>query len=715
MPNHNSADSANQAHRHLPVVLEQLCGLGVETVDRQLARRSLSEAVAAWPGNFEKRWWKWLIEAGHSLGHRFRVIDCEPDEVVMLMLHGARIALFDQDADQPWCVAVGSKRSKVQVFEGELDKHRWVGRRSLRKRLRSRSNGPIRIVLFDPTGDAVTTDSVVGEHPSPWARLQALLHPEWSDIWIVLVFALFVGLMTLATPIAVEALVNTVAFGRLLQPVVILALLLFGFLAFAAAMRAFQTWVVEIIQRRLFARVAGALAYRLPRVEVGSLAGQYAPELVNRFFDVVTVQKISAQLLLDGVALTLGAIIGMSVLAFYHPWLLAFDILLLLMILLIVFVLGRGAVSSSIKESKSKYNTAAWLEELARCQIAFRNDGAPEFASERADFLVETYLTQRRNHFRILFRQILFALCLQAIASTVLLGLGGFLVISGELTLGQLVAAELIVTVIVGSFAKLGKHMESFYDMLAAVDKLGVLFDLPLEPAHGALSLTSDRGAELRMRNVKCAGMVGPAVNLMLEPGARLAVTGPEGVGKSALMQRIYGLGETASGHLEIDEVDVRDLRRDMLRHHVALVRGVEVFGGTIAENTSLERPGIGLKEIRESLKDVGLLDTVMAMSDGLDTRLTPTGDPLSDNQAKRLMLARAIVAKPRLLVIDGLLDGFSDDDAERLAAGLLDRERPWTAVVVTGRNAISAMCDQHLDLSPATSPRNRLKTALDH
>jgi ABC-type bacteriocin/lantibiotic exporter with double-glycine peptidase domain len=94
-----------------------------------------------------------------------------------------------------------------------------------------------------------------------------------------------------------------------------------------------------------------------------------------------------------------------------------------------------------------------------------RYEGSAQFALERADHLIFDYLTARASHFRILMRQIVFALGMQAVASTVLLGLGGWLVISAQLTLGQLVAAELIVAVIVGSFAKLGKHMESFYDV----------------------------------------------------------------------------------------------------------------------------------------------------------------------------------------------------------------------------------------------------------
>ena len=268
----------------------------------------------------------------------------------------------------------------------------------------------------------------------PLQRLLSLLRAESSDVWVIVIFALVSGLLTMTTPLAVEALVNTVAFGRFLQPVIVLSLMLLTFLIFQAALKAIQTVVVEIIQRRLFARVAAELSFRLPRTRVEALDGKYAPELVNRFFDIVIVQKISAQLLLDGITLVLTVAVGMTVLAFYHPYLLAFDIVLILAILLTMFVLGHGAVKTSIKESKTKYAMAAWLEDLARCRTTFRYDGAAEFAMERSDQLIYNYLMARKKHFKVLIRQIIFMLLLQALASTALLAIGGWLVISGQLS-----------------------------------------------------------------------------------------------------------------------------------------------------------------------------------------------------------------------------------------------------------------------------------------
>ena len=675
-------------------LFEQLAVQSGQPADRTRIRRALEEAAAAWPVGSEDRWWKWLVEAAKSLGLKCKIVDCTFDQLAEMAREGARIVTRVGE-ERRWKAIARTRGRRFQVLRPLRDQNRiWVNSRRLRGLLESQDrDGVTRCLVLEPSLAGTRQPTVDSHQRTPLDRLLALLRPEAGDLWIILVFALITGVLALATPLAVETLVNTVAFGRLLQPVVILALMLLAFLTFSAALRALQTYVVEIIQRRLFARVAADLSYRLPRTELEALDGKSGRELVNRFFDVVTVQKVSAQLLLDGVSLVLGALIGMSVLAFYHPWLLGFDVVLLALIAFVILVLGRGAISTSIKESKSKYQIAAWLEDVVGCPTTFRYNGAAEFVMDRADRLTYEYLSARKKHFRVLMRQVVFALGLQAVASTVLLGLGGWLVITGQLTLGQLVAAELIVTVIVGSFAKLGKHMESFYDLLAAVDKLGVLFDLPLERQDGMLTLSDDRPADVRFSGVSYSASHGHAgvknVTIDVPGGERLILAGASGNGASQMLDLLYGSRTPTAGHISINGIDPRDLRPDALRKYVALARDVEVFSGTVAENVHLERPDVSTNDVRDSLEAVGLLEVVLQLPEGLDTPLVEGGFPLTADQSRKLMLARAVVGRPRLLLVDGLLDALPDDDVEALTETLFESQQPWTLVVVTGRETV--------------------------
>jgi ABC-type bacteriocin/lantibiotic exporter with double-glycine peptidase domain len=554
------------------------------------------------------------------------------------------------------------------------------------------------------------------DHPSPLQRLWGLMRPEWPDVRSVIAFSIAVGVLNLATPLAVEALVGFVAFGGLLQPLVILAIALLGFLGFSAVIRAAQTYIVEVIQRRLFVRVAADLAWRLPRVRVDAYDRHHGPELVNRFFDVLTVQKAAAGLLLDGVNLVLGMAVALTLLAFYHPYLLAFDLALLLGLGFIFAVLGRGAVRTSIEESYAKYAVAGWLEELARCPNAVKAAGGAELALERTDRLARDYLQARSSHFRVLFRQIAASLLLQAAAGTALLGIGGVLVMQGELTLGQLVAANLLVGIVVGNIAKFGKHLDAWYDLMAAVDKLGHLADLPLErqdgerplarPASAGSGDLGPKGSAVELADVSFHAAAGrrPAlhgVSLRLPPGERVAVAGPGTRAAEALVDLLFGLRRPDAGRVEIDGMDVREWRLSDLRARVAVADATpEVLEGTVAENLRLGREDLTNSDLRSALEAVGLWEDVAAMPRGMETLLTTSGGPLDTDQVRRLGLARAIAGRPRLLVVDGALDGLDPASLGPAAAAVLDASRGWTAVVITNREDVAARCDRRVTLT---------------
>ncbi|MFM7072081.1 MAG: peptidase domain-containing ABC transporter, partial [Planctomycetota bacterium] len=544
-----------------------------------------------------------------------------------------------------------------------------------------------------------------GHGMSPWRRLLFILRPESTDIGVVALFSAVVGLLALASPIAVEALVNTVAFGRFLQPVVVLSLILLTFLAFAATLRVMQAYISEIIQRRIFVRVVSDLAYRLPRVQRSAFDSLHGPELMNRFFDVMTVQKTAAMLVLDGIAMALQTVIGMLVLAFYHPYLLGFDIFLLVCLAVIVFALGRGAVRTAIEESYAKYGVAAWLEELAGSTVAFRSNGGARRAWDVADGLATEYVRARRRHFRVLIRQVVFAVGLQAVGGALLLGLGGWLVVNGQLTLGQLVAAELIVSVILGSFAKLGKQLESFYDLLAAVDKIGHLFDLPVERATGR-ALESDEGAAgIRAKRISftfdAGNQVLSDVSFEIAPGEMVAITGPPGSGKSLLLDLLFGARLPTHGRIEIDGHDMRSLHLPSLRRYISLIRDREVFTGSVVDNVQLDNQSLGLNRVRAALQEVGLWEELLELPQGLDTQLNPTGQPLSDGQVRRLVLARGFALRPRVLLVDGVLDAFPSSLLPRAMEALRGLAGRCTVVIVTGRDEVANGCSRSIVLGP--------------
>lgn len=541
-------------------------------------------------------------------------------------------------------------------------------------------------------------------HPSPTARLWGFVRTEKDDMWIAIIYSVVIGLLSLVVPLATQMLVNTVAFGALMQPVVILTLVVLAGLSFAGALQVLRAWVVEIIQRRFFVRIGCDLVQRLLRVSAESFDRHHGPELVNRFFEVITVQKGSALLLIDGLSLFMQTMLGMMLLAIYHPYLLVFDVVLLVAILLILFAGGRGAISTSIAESKAKYDVVAWLEELARHMITFHSGHGSAYAVRRADHLFATYVGYRAQHFRILIRQKIGFLALQAVASAVLLGVGGWLVIERQLTLGQLIAAELVVTAILSSLAKYSKYLETYYDLVAATDKLGHLEDIVVERNGRDPIAARGKGVAYRLKSVSYGYPGRPNVlrelDWTIEPGVNIGLTGDSGKGKSTLLDMLYGLRTPTSGVVEIDDHDIRQMDLARVRSRIALVRSTEIFHGTIEDNLRLGNIDATTLEIRKALAGVGLLDEIAAMPDGLQTELATGGKPLSSGQAIRLLIARAILASPRLIILDECLDQI-DDAVERdlLLDVLFDSAAPWSVLAATEDNQVLRRCDQVFEL----------------
>jgi putative ABC transport system ATP-binding protein len=669
------------------------------SIHRSTAAAALRSSAHSFGGNDLAELRQRFAMAGAAVGLRLHEIELSPSE---LRSQGREaiplVACAESPGAEPaWLAVTECRRRKARLHSGSGGI--WVDYAQLAVTLGLPSVDE-RIPWFTAEAAMPFAEAAVppapaeheghrpsdGHHVTPWSRLVALARSERHDIGVVVVFAVAVGVMALATPLAVEALVTTVAFGGLIQPLVVLSLMLLLFLSLGAMLRGVQTYVVEVLQQRVFVRLVADLAYRLPRARAESFDRQYGPELMNRFFDVLTVQKTGALLLLDGLAIVLQTVIGMVLVA----------------IVIVVFGMGRGAVRTSIAESRAKYDVAAWLEELARHPTAFHTRLGSEYALHRADALATFYVQHRRAHFRVVMRQIVGALSLQVLASVGLLGLGGWLVMAGQLTLGQLVAAELIVTVIVGSFAKMGKHLEGFYDLLAAMEKLGHLTDLPIEPA-GAVTHRADGPAALRLINVAYGFGKHPVVrgvHMAIESGERCAIVGPPGAGKSLLLDLMHGARAPAAGHVELDGLDLRELRLDVVQDQVAMIRDVEIFAGTIADNVHLDRPGVGPIEVRRALDAVGLLNEVLEFPSGLQTPLLTGGRPLSESQTRRLMLARAIAARPRVLLLDRALDGLPSTAASATLDAFLGTGAPWTAVVVTDDPAVLARCPRRIELA---------------
>jgi putative ABC transport system ATP-binding protein len=636
-------------------------------------------------------------------------------DVLWLAREGAAVTLWCAP-ESCWLVVTAADWFKVRLGHGDQPSERTtLSRNALARRLGLSSPAQtVEAGVVHPQspaqalrGHTASHGSAGHAHPSPARRFLELLQAERQHISTLLIFSLFSGLLYLAAPLAVDAVVSKLAFGGRAQPyvqaLIILTAALLGCISLQAVMSGFQHYLSEVIQRRIFVRVAADLAYRLPRVRAEAVDQVHAPELVNRFLEVVTAQKSTALLLLDGVNVVFGSLAGMLLLAFYHPALLALVATLLGLLALVIWPLGRGAVQTSISESKVKYELVHWFEQIAAFPLLFRGAGGHALAAEHANQLASLYLEKRALHFKVLLRQVSGLLVLSVSASVAVLLLGGWLVLDQQLTVGQLAASELIMGGIAASMAKLGKKFEAWYDLMAAMDKLGHLLDLDIEREDGERPARSERGMSIEAKDLGFALPGLPPLfserNFTISSGSRAAIVGSYGSGCSSLLDLFFGLRTPSSGHLSLDGLDIRSWYLEALREDVLLLRGFEIVPGSVIENLRLGSHTVGLDEIRSALSAVGLLDSILRRPEGLNLELHSGGAPLSGNEKIRLLLARALVQKPRLLLLDELVDGLDDDSLEVFERAILSPSLPWTVVIASRDPAVTHLCTQIVPL----------------
>ncbi|MGR8941438.1 MAG: ATP-binding cassette domain-containing protein [Gammaproteobacteria bacterium] len=532
---------------------------------------------------------------------------------------------------------------------------------------------------------------------TPLQRLQHLIQLEREDIGTLIAYGVGIGLMSLATPVAVQALVNTIAFGALFQPLLVLTLILLVLVAFSNMLIALQFYVVEMLQRRLFVRFFDQAAARLKQAHISSRDHHNLPELANRFLDVASLQKTASVLLLETLGYVLQTLIGMILLAFYHPLLLAFDLFLIAALWGILFVMGKNGVSTAIEQSKAKYAAQAWLENIAANPLLSKTSSGSAFLSDQTDRLARNYLEACTRHFRILARQNTGALVLHTLANTLLLGMGGWMVINYQLSLGQLIAAELVVSAMIYGLTRLGKTLENVYEILTNVDKIGHLLDIPQETDQGIAPAPAENPFRVDVYRVSLPEIPHldrlRGLDLHLAPGERLVLS--EGAERGTLLDVLFGLRTPSDGYVCLNHQDIRDLSLRRLRDSVCLVRDAEIIETSVIDNMRLGREADS-ECLRQILEQVGLLETIAALPEGMHSLLLMDGRPLTSEQCLRLTLARAIAGRPRLLLLDGVLDRIDHRFLPALLDMLLAADAPWTLIMTSQHPEVISRFKRH-------------------
>lgn len=537
----------------------------------------------------------------------------------------------------------------------------------------------------------------------PHQRFFSLLKLDRKDITYVYVYAIFAGLITLSLPLGVQAIIGLIAGGSLSASLFVLVLVVTIGTAFSGILKVMQLSVMETIQRRIFARSAFDFSYRLPRINLNTLSAYYPPELVNRFFDTVTLQKGLPKIIVDLSAAALQVLFGLVLIAFYHPFFVFFGAFLLLLFYLIVRFTGPQGLRTSIQESNYKYEVAYWLEEQARAVNTFKLAGNDTMALNKTDELVNNYLDARQDHFRILLTQYSSIVAFKTIITAGLLLLGGYLVIDNQINIGQFVAAEIVIILVIAAVEKLIINMDVIYDVLTGLEKLGKITDLPLEK-EGDMAFSEEESKSGLSVSIRNLGFRFPdsdfpildGLNLEVASGEKVLIAGYNRSGRATLMRVLSGLYTEYTGQVCFNGYPLTNLDLGSLRKYIGDYSVYEdIFRGTILENITLGQPNVSMTEVIKAAQQFGLHEYIASLPRAYHTELLPEGRNIPQHMRTRLMLARCILANPLLLTVEGFFGGMEKGDRELVINSLTDKAQNWTMLAVSDDPILASRCDR--------------------
>ncbi len=536
------------------------------------------------------------------------------------------------------------------------------------------------------------------------AKLNNILLLDRKDIVVIYVFAFLGGLVQLSLPLGIQSIINFVMAGSISTSIVVLiAMVVFG-VFINGLLQIRQLQIIEKVKQKLFVRFSLEFGDRLPKLNIEKLDKEYLPELVNRYFETVSLQKGLDKLLIDLPAASIQVLLGLILLAFYHPVFIAFGLLLLFIVLIIIRFTSPQGLRTAMLASNYKYGVAAWLQEVARTVKSFKYTKGTSLHFNKTDVLVGSYLEARTQHFKILLTQFWSLISFKVIITAAMLILGSYLLLNQQINIGQFIAADIIIIAIIASIEKLITNLDAIYEALVSVEKLSIVTEAEKEQS-GSLSLPSkSEGVSLQFSNVSFAYSneipVLNNISFSIAKGQMVQLKGASGAGKSTVLRMLTGAFTDYKGNILIDNIPAANYELQSLRHLTGILLGSQdIFQGTLLQNITMGNDGTSTEELTKLAIILGLNEFVESCHEGYDTVLQPVGHKLSNNVRKNILLMRALLGEHRLLLLEEPFDHLHQPFKNNVIQ-YIKENKTSTVLIASQDEQLSSFCDKVLMLN---------------
>jgi ABC-type bacteriocin/lantibiotic exporter with double-glycine peptidase domain len=312
----------------------------------------------------------------------------------------------------------------------------------------------------------------------------------------------------------------------------------------------------------------------------------------------------------------------------------------------------------------------------------------------KTDQLLDTYMATRRSRFAVLIRQYIGSLGWQALAHGGLIAMAGWLLGIGQLTLGQFVAAEVVVSGILINFDGVVKRMGHIYYFMTALTELDSFFSFPKDQDAATLSVPlpdpTIHGIRVTCKDLAFAppGLSSVFENFDLEvtPGEKIGIYAGTTMAKTALARVLAGLESPTAGAIRYSGVDLRHLDLGAVNRFRGFVLDSQpsLFEGTLEENIVLGRSYVPYSDVQWALRFAELEEEVDALPQGLKTHVRTPGRVFAPTHILRILIARAILGRPQLMIFDGTLHNMPPAMRETILRRLCSKEEPWSVIFVS-------------------------------
>ena len=535
------------------------------------------------------------------------------------------------------------------------------------------------------------------------SKLYSILLLERKDIVAISTFAVFAGLVQLSLPLGIQSIISFVMAGSISTSIIVLiSLVVFG-VFINGLLQVRQLQVMEKVQQKIFVRYSLEYGDRLPKLNIEKLDKEYLPEMVNRFFDTVSLQKGLDKLLVDLPAAIIQVLLGLILLAFYHPVFIAFGFVLIFIVFTIIRLTSSRGLATAMHASSYKYGVAAWLQEVARTVKSFKYTKGTSLHVQRTDELVSSYLGSRTQHFQILLTQFWSLISFKIIITAAMLILGSYLLVNQDINVGQFIAADIVIIAIIVSVEKLIINLDTVYDALVSVEKLSTITEAEKEKSGTLLLVEKNEGVAIQFSNVSFAYDNGTNVlnnlSCSIEKGQMVQLKGASGAGKSTVLRLLTGAFTGYKGSILINGTPIGNYNIQSLRHLTGVLLGnQDIFYGTLLQNITLGNNDISKQQIARLAELSGLDVYIQSCKEGYDTLLQPAGNKLSNNVKKNILLLRALLGNQRLLLLNEPFDHLEQPYKNNVIQYIKDC-RAATVIIASKDEQLENYCDKVLTI----------------